>query len=889
VANERLAFDVLARDHASQTFKKISRSTDDVHKKFGFLATRTHHLSAGMRASFGLVAGALSGIAAITVFKGFINEARESNKVARLTQAAITSTGGAAHVTAKQVSDLATAISNKVGKDDEAIQSGQNMLLTFTNIRNEVGKNNDIFNRASSTLVDMTAALNGGKVTQENMRKQAIQLGKALNDPIKGITALRRVGVSFTDQQTEQIKKLVESGKTLDAQKIILRELGKEFGGAAQATTDPMEKLGVVVGNLKERIGNALLPAFTVLASIIGNKVVPAIENLAEPLERNVTPVMARFVAIVRKDAVPAFQSLGRWITGSLIPSLKNLWETFGPLVVSIGQLALQVGRLAVEWGTKLLAAIKPITEWMKEHKTLLQAITVSVLAVVAALKLYALWQLTVAKATKIWAAAQAVLNAVMAANPIGIIVVAVAALAAGLIYAYKNSETFRKIVDGAFRAVRDIAMAAFNWIKKNWPLLLAILGGPIGLAAAAIIKNFTRIKEIARTVFLFVANIFLDVVASIIGGVAKMVGVFAKLPGPLGKPFKIARDAIKGAEQSVRDLQTRINRTHGKTVTVSVKMQMKNRLKIAAAQGVSLTISGKPIPLAAGGPVRGPGGPTGDKIPAMLSSGEYVVKASAARKLGTRFLDMLNSAKSVGGDPGAAVLRFASGGSVAAAQSFVRAQKGERYVLGGAGPDIWDCSGITGAAYALLRGLGYGQGQRYFTTQSNFGGLGFKRGLGAYTIGVSPAAGHMVGNIGGLSFEAARSGVPVRVGNATSVKSMAQQWFLASLGGVFGSMGSVNLGPGDLRKIMKAIGINWGVRTGRSPITFDRGGWLMPGANLAVNNTGRPERVLPPGGESGITINGGVHLHGVQDVNGLVAELQRYAKRNGGLKIRTV
>ena len=67
----------------------------------------------------------------------------------------------------------------------------------------------------------------------------AIQLGKALNDPIKGITALTRVGVTFTEQQKDQITTLVESGKTIDAQKIILGELQKEFGGSAEAQTTP--------------------------------------------------------------------------------------------------------------------------------------------------------------------------------------------------------------------------------------------------------------------------------------------------------------------------------------------------------------------------------------------------------------------------------------------------------------------------------------------------------------------------------------------------------------------------------------------------------------------------------------------------------------------------
>jgi hypothetical protein len=86
------------------------------------------------------------------------------------------------------VGDLATAVSKKAGIDDEAIQSGENLLLTFTNVGNEVGKGNDIFSQATQTMTDMSVALG------TDMKSSAIQLGKALNDPVQGISALQRIG-----------------------------------------------------------------------------------------------------------------------------------------------------------------------------------------------------------------------------------------------------------------------------------------------------------------------------------------------------------------------------------------------------------------------------------------------------------------------------------------------------------------------------------------------------------------------------------------------------------------------------------------------------------------------------------------------------------------------
>lgn len=105
---------------------------------------------------------------------------------------------------------------------------------------------------------------------------------------------------------------------------------------------------------------------------------------------------------------------------------------------------------------------------------------------------------------TKLQTIAQAALNGVMAANPIFLVVVAVAALTAGFIIAYKQSETFRNIVNGAFSAVKNVIVGVYEWVKGHWPLLLAVLTGPFGLAVLAVAKNKDKIlgfiKEIPDT-----------------------------------------------------------------------------------------------------------------------------------------------------------------------------------------------------------------------------------------------------------------------------------------------------------------------------------------------------------------------------------------------------
>lgn len=109
--------------------------------------------------------------------------------------------------------------------------------------------------------------------------------------------------------------------------------------------------------------------------------------------------------------------------------------------------------------------------------------------------------------AQKAWTAAVWLTNIALRANPIGIIITALTLLGAGLALAWAKSETFRAIVTGAFNGVRTAASAVFNWLKSavssaigfvrnNWKLLVAILGGPLGAAAVLIASNFGKIKS---------------------------------------------------------------------------------------------------------------------------------------------------------------------------------------------------------------------------------------------------------------------------------------------------------------------------------------------------------------------------------------------------------
>ena len=186
-----------------------------------------------------------------------IRAAEESRQVMAQTEAVIKSTGGVAGVTAESVTKLADSLALMTSYDDEAIQSAENLLLTFKGI------GNDVFPKTTEAVLDMSAALG------TDLKSSAMLVGKAMNDPAEGLSKLTRAGVTFTEQQKEQIKAMSESGNKMGAQKIILKELASEFGGSAVAIADPFKQLANVTENLAESTGKILLPIVTAVTKEI--------------------------------------------------------------------------------------------------------------------------------------------------------------------------------------------------------------------------------------------------------------------------------------------------------------------------------------------------------------------------------------------------------------------------------------------------------------------------------------------------------------------------------------------------------------------------------------------------------------------------------------------
>jgi hypothetical protein len=268
--------------------------------------------TSGLR-KFGKMAALVGGAAAlgglVATLKIGIDEFMGAQKVLAQTGAVLKSTGGAANVTSKQIGTMSESLMKLSGVDDEAIQSGQNLLLTFTKIRNETGAGNKIFDQATVAMLDLSVAMG------TSLSSSAILVGKALNDPVKGVGALSKAGVQFTASQKDTIKALVDSGNVIGAQKMILKELEVQFAGSAKAAG---QTLPGQLNILKQTFSNTAAELVTVFIPYLSRATRSLLDFVRQFSARPTFEGKVRFVIEKLRDAAGReFRNLYEWWTTS--------------------------------------------------------------------------------------------------------------------------------------------------------------------------------------------------------------------------------------------------------------------------------------------------------------------------------------------------------------------------------------------------------------------------------------------------------------------------------------------------------------------------------------------------------------------------------------------
>ena len=227
--------------------------------------------------------------------------------------------------------------------------------------------------------------------------------------------------------------------------------------------------------------------------------------------------------------------------------------------------------------------------------------------------------------ATKAAAAAQWLLNAAMTANPLALVVIALAALGAALVIAWQKSETFRAIVTGAWNRVKSAASSVGSFIASNWKRIGAVVlaaAGPIGWAALAIIKNWSRIKSSASSLLGAVRSAFNAVVSFVKGIPGKIKAAFSGAGSLLsstgrqiiegliggikamaGRAVDAAKGVVSGAVKGAKALlgiksPSRVFRTIGEQTMdgLVIGLETKRRSVLKTVQNVAKDVSATPI-----------------------------------------------------------------------------------------------------------------------------------------------------------------------------------------------------------------------------------------------------------------------------------------------------
>lgn len=270
--------------------------------------------------------GLLGGLGIVAVLGKIATETTAAQFAQADLAAALKSTNGVVGLTTEQLNRHAEALAQVSLHDDDAITGAQTLLLTFKQIRGP------IFTQATEAVLDLAQRFGG------DLRSAAVQVGKALDDPLRGLTALARVGVNFSDAQKSVIEQLVKTNQVAEAQRVILAELESQTKGSALAARNTfggaLKVLANEIGNLAElsddnaggaaRAINNLSMAIRGLNNVLSNtpglidrmnngfnRLPSWLQDFIQSIPSRITPGFFPF-AMLLKQGAKATEELGR-------------------------------------------------------------------------------------------------------------------------------------------------------------------------------------------------------------------------------------------------------------------------------------------------------------------------------------------------------------------------------------------------------------------------------------------------------------------------------------------------------------------------------------------------------------------------------------------------
>lgn len=299
------------------------------------------------------VVGITASVGAIVNFgKQCVKSADEANRSFKVLENTIKVTGAESWTSAEELDKMAKAYAETTNFADDQVKHMESVLLGFKNISGET------FKDATDAVLDMA------EVMGMDLTSAAQTVGKALDDPVKGLDSLRRQGFYFTEEQKEELAQLVKNGKQMEAQKIILNELATVYGGAAKAGQSAFAKLQHAMDNFRENIGNKLLPVVNQVMNAIAN----AMTNIVKVI--NNSAGFDTFINVVVNLGKKVFEVLSNIINyfKETFNHIRNIIKTvnFSPLISILDTL---VGVVRKVFGSIKSYIEKGIESWKRLTK----------------------------------------------------------------------------------------------------------------------------------------------------------------------------------------------------------------------------------------------------------------------------------------------------------------------------------------------------------------------------------------------------------------------------------------------------------------------------------------------------------------------------------------
>lgn len=599
---------------------------------------------------------------------------------------------------AKGTLQLAAAAQVDAGKAAE-IQA--NALLAFGLKADYAAKAADVLsnaaNASSAEITDVAQALqSGGAVANQfglKLEDTAAAIGLLANNGIKGSdagTLLKSALLALTDTSNPAQGAIEELGLTVyDAQGrfVGLEKLFGDLQAASQRMTPEMYQAATTtlfgsdaarlagiaakdgaagydqMRDAMEKQGSAAKLAAAQNQGLPG--VIERLKNAAETLA----------ITLFEKVQGP-LSSIGDGLTGftnKMQDAFENpaVSQAAGNIGTALSGIGAAFGRVLSAVGPALVGGLSNAVNLIVRFKDFL-------IPLVAGLVAYKTVMLAITVATKAWAAVQALLNIALTANPIGLIIAAIAGLVAGIVVLYNRNETFRKIVQTTWAAIKTAISAVWNWLSTTVFPGLKLAFTAIGTAATwlwnnAITPAWNGIKAVIGVAWEVVSDIFNNWVrvCQLVGqgamwlwnnaiqpawdGIKNAISAAWDFVSPILDKFSAGWDALKSgissASSAIKDAVT--SAFSGLAAVIKAPLKLLGTFLASIPSEVfgfqipgadKLNSWGKSLQgFAAGGLVRGPGSGTSDSILAWLSNGEGVVTAKGM-KHGAGIVAALNS-----------------------------------------------------------------------------------------------------------------------------------------------------------------------------------------------------------------------------------------------------